>query len=1290
MKIPGIYVEIRGDFTKLEADMRQANAKVKAMAGEMSDSLNNVLQPDQVQSGMMGLIRNMNNLERASKLAGDVFDRVDTKAAALAKSAGLSEAEFKKLSAAMLQNRSAQATETALRKLEKQLGSTSIEYKKLAAAVANMNISFKGDINSPFAKLENNMKRAMAGIKVQSEGMSNAMKNVLLPKEIENDTMALARALGQLNRDSQLTGNEFNKLNGDFKTLARIAGMTEQEFKQLHQTMMKNKAAEATEKALKDVENQLGATSAKYQQLAAKFKTVDLSGNKYDALSADLVQLRNNFKMTESTAQKLQSRMAQTASSQATENALRNIQQQAGLTRAEMAKLRVELGIKGAVGGSFIGETFGAIRNFMGFAGIALSIGTATYALKEFYGELYKAGLLLANTKATFGTVFGKMSAKEMGYVAKEAKDLGLELTSLERAFMKLSAATKGTTMEGQKTRDIFKAVNAAGAALRLEPERMGMVFLAIEQMISKGKISTEELRRQLGEHIPGAFRDMAQAIGVTTAQLDEMLRKGKIMSEDAVPKLAALWMEKYGTAAVDASDKAQAATNRLTNAWTNFKREIASSGFMDEMVQAVNDLAAALKDPAIISAMSSIANMAGQMASNLMSASAAAVKFAGDMLSMAESMKGMGDVRIWAALAGLKRLSESMQPQNKVRVEFKPGEIADAIAKLPPSHNLKKSYDFMADTEFAKVGRGIESFDKLENTFEDFADTIITASEAYKVPIGLIDSIIKRESSYNKYAESNKGAVGLMQVLPSTAGFTREELMDPTTNIMAGVKYLSEQINKLGSVELGVASYLTGPGNMQKYKGQIPPYAQEYVDDVRKESSGGFADMERMLKGQADAEKEILSDMIAFQKKSHGDLYEYRVQKAEDELKLMEKQGATEEQLARARATKMNLIDKEMADEKEKINKEASDKINKASMERFEYEKWHLKQELIEFKNKNWSKTQLAEYESARLKEIAKDEAEAAEKAAKKSSGAASRGAASAARAENDRLKVLNKLHGETTKLTESEYKYKMLMLQQYADEIRKKYGDDKEIMDALAEYVKAKTEEIKGGFSLRGFTKDIGKAMKDMANDFGDSLSDMVVDGESSFDDIYKSFAKMIIKMAWQKLVIDNLFGGSGLLSGLFGSSTAATAAARGAAFDSGGHHVPNSQFAARGAYFAGDRAQFFGRGGIVSEMTPFAFRDGGAFRPGIMGEDGDEAIVPLGNVGGKLGVHAKGLGGKTEVKVIINNNAPDTKATASQDDQGNVTVMIEQVESALAGRMKRGTGLAGTLDARYMKRR
>jgi soluble lytic murein transglycosylase-like protein len=119
----------------------------------------------------------------------------------------------------------------------------------------------------------------------------------------------------------------------------------------------------------------------------------------------------------------------------------------------------------------------------------------------------------------------------------------------------------------------------------------------------------------------------------------------------------------------------------------------------------------------------------------------------------------------------------------------------------------------------------------------KEISDMVDQSSRAHNVDPLLVHSIIKTESNYNSYAISNKGAEGLMQLMPPTArmlGVTNS--FDPRENIEAGVKYLKYLQGVFKDDRLALAAYNAGPANVEKYK-QIPPFkeTQNYVEQVGK-----------------------------------------------------------------------------------------------------------------------------------------------------------------------------------------------------------------------------------------------------------------------------------------------------------------------------------------------------------------------------------------------------------------------------------------------------------------------
>lgn len=154
----------------------------------------------------------------------------------------------------------------------------------------------------------------------------------------------------------------------------------------------------------------------------------------------------------------------------------------------------------------------------------------------------------------------------------------GVNLISTTERYTKFLAAANQSNLALADTERIFESVTKASAVLGLKTDELTGVYLALEQMISKGKVTTEELRRQLGERLPGAFGIMADALGVSIAQLDDMLKKGEILSGEALPKFATELQTAYGIEAVTTVDTLTSAQNKLTTAWIKFVDSVEGS----------------------------------------------------------------------------------------------------------------------------------------------------------------------------------------------------------------------------------------------------------------------------------------------------------------------------------------------------------------------------------------------------------------------------------------------------------------------------------------------------------------------------------------------------------------------------------------------------------------------------------------------------------------------------------------------------------------------------------------
>ncbi len=117
------------------------------------------------------------------------------------------------------------------------------------------------------------------------------------------------------------------------------------------------------------------------------------------------------------------------------------------------------------------------------------------------------------------------------------------------------------------------------------------------------------------------------------------------------------------------------------------------------------------------------------------------------------------------------------------------------------------------------------------------YADAINAAALRYGVAPALLRAIIHAESAFNPYAISDKGARGLMQLMPQTASAMGvNDVFDPTQNIAGGARYLARMLRDFGgNVRLATAAYNAGPAAVRKYGDQVPPYdeTQLYVQRV-------------------------------------------------------------------------------------------------------------------------------------------------------------------------------------------------------------------------------------------------------------------------------------------------------------------------------------------------------------------------------------------------------------------------------------------------------------------------
>jgi hypothetical protein len=124
-----------------------------------------------------------------------------------------------------------------------------------------------------------------------------------------------------------------------------------------------------------------------------------------------------------------------------------------------------------------------------------------------------------------------------------------------------------------------------------------------------------------------------------------------------------------------------------------------------------------------------------------------------------------------------------------------------------------------------------------------DLEPLFAKASTLYNVPNDLLKAVAKVESGFNTNAVSKAGAMGIMQLMPSTAaGLGVDNPLDPEQNIMGGARMLHQLLNRYdGDLTLTLAAYNAGVGNVAKYDG-VPPFAETnaFIERVTGYYKGG------------------------------------------------------------------------------------------------------------------------------------------------------------------------------------------------------------------------------------------------------------------------------------------------------------------------------------------------------------------------------------------------------------------------------------------------------------------
>ena len=216
-----------------------------------------------------------------------------------------------------------------------------------------------------------------------------------------------------------------------------------------------------------------------------------------------------------------------------------------GVEGAIGATIGAFAGPQGALVGGAIGAQVGQFRQALG--------ATAEYA-----ANLQKLRIALEGV-----TTSQEEYSQGLDFIQQTTKDFAIPQEVVTRQFTKLQASVQGAGGNLNDTKAAFNGIVAAVRATGGSLADVDAALTATAQVFSKGKVSAEELRQQIGERLPGAFTLFAESMGITPQELDKALEKGQVSLQD-FQKFAKAIFDRYGENAKAIADSPAAAGDRL------------------------------------------------------------------------------------------------------------------------------------------------------------------------------------------------------------------------------------------------------------------------------------------------------------------------------------------------------------------------------------------------------------------------------------------------------------------------------------------------------------------------------------------------------------------------------------------------------------------------------------------------------------------------------------------------------------------------------------------------------
>jgi tape measure domain-containing protein len=241
---------------------------------------------------------------------------------------------------------------------------------------------------------------------------------------------------------------------------------------------------------------------------------------------------------------------------------------------------------------SFLSKSNARLTEF--FAAIG-----AGYVLKSFLDRLIEVNTTFNAFIATMNVVTGSVakSNAEYQYLLAFSNKIGVSIESVTKQYGRLAASMKSVDETGEMTRHVFEAISMASTVLHLKGHETNLLFMALEQSASKGKVSLEEFQRQLANKLPDAMGLASRSMSMTQAEFRDAVTKGTLNVYEVLIKLSNQIKKEYGESAEYAANQFTGQMYRMQNSVFELYRQIGQSGAMDGLTNVVKTINSKLQN---------------------------------------------------------------------------------------------------------------------------------------------------------------------------------------------------------------------------------------------------------------------------------------------------------------------------------------------------------------------------------------------------------------------------------------------------------------------------------------------------------------------------------------------------------------------------------------------------------------------------------------------------------------------------------------------------------------------